>query len=119
MTAPRSLSLATWDHDRVMQVQGGRVSVPKAAVDSHILPAGTLLPLTAPDARFDVAGLSRSSHILQLAWGTDAHVASPAFVSRAFRHNDFSRRAGGGAQSPTDFADRTIGAPEHHMTAAL
>lgn len=91
----------------------------KAAVDSHILPAGTLLPLTAKDARFDVAGLSRSSHIFHLAWGMDAHVAFPAFVSRAFRHNDFSRRAGGGTQSPTDFADRTNGAPEHHMTAAL
>lgn len=119
MTAPRSFSLATWDHDRVMLVQGGRVSVPKAAVDSRILPAGTLLPLTAQDARFDVAGLSRSSHILQLAWGTDAYVAFPAFVSRAFRHNDFSRRAGGGTQSPTVFAGRTIGVLEHHMTAAL
>ncbi|GGC10414.1 hypothetical protein GCM10011363_28890 [Marivita lacus] len=102
-----------------MQVQGGRVSVPKAAVDSHILPTGTLLPLTAQDARFDVAGLSRSSHIFHLAWGTDAYAAFPAFVSRAFRHNDFSRRAGGGTQSPTVFAGRTIAVLEHHMTAAL
>ncbi|MEF3046313.1 4,5-dihydroxyphthalate decarboxylase [Pseudotabrizicola sp. L79] len=119
MTKALRLSLATWDHDRVMPVHDGRVSVPGVSFDSHILPTGTLFPIAVQEARFDITELSLSSHILQVARGTAAYVAIPAFISRAFRHNGFYRRAGSGIETPADFAGRPIGVPEYQMTAAL
>jgi 4,5-dihydroxyphthalate decarboxylase len=113
------LTVATWDHDRVMPVHDGRVAIPGVAVESHILPTTKLFPIAVQEARFDVTELSLSSHILQVARGEARYVAIPAFVSRAFRHNGFYRRAGSGIETPADFAGRAIGVPEYQMTAAL
>jgi 4,5-dihydroxyphthalate decarboxylase len=119
MTATVPLTVATWDHDRTMPVHDGRVVVAGVAIESHILPTSRLFPLAVQEARFDVTELSLSSHILQVARGEAPYVAIPAFVSRAFRHNGFFRRAGSGIGSPADFAGRAIGVPEYQMTAAL
>jgi 4,5-dihydroxyphthalate decarboxylase len=119
MTASVPLTVATWDHDRTMPVHDGRVVVQGVAIESHILPTTKLFPLAVQEARFDVTELSLSSHILQVARGEAPYVAIPAFVSRAFRHNGFYRRAGSGIASPADFAGRAIGVPEYQMTAAL
>ncbi|MCU0816430.1 MAG: 4,5-dihydroxyphthalate decarboxylase [Cypionkella sp.] len=113
------LSFATWDHDRVMPLHDGRVGIDDVDLDSHILPTTKLFPIAVQEARFDITELSLSSHILQVARGNSAYVALPAFVSRAFRHNGFYRRAGSGIKTPADFAGRTIGVPEYQMTAAL
>jgi 4,5-dihydroxyphthalate decarboxylase len=102
-----------------MPVHDGRVAVPGVAIESHILPTTKLFPLAVQEARFDVTELSLSSHILQVARGEAPYVAIPAFVSRAFRHNGFYRRAGSGIGTPADFAGRAIGVPEYQMTAAL
>ncbi|MEM6971571.1 MAG: 4,5-dihydroxyphthalate decarboxylase [Pseudomonadota bacterium] len=113
------LSLATWDHDRVMALHDGSVSVPGVAFESHILPTGTLFPIAVQEARFDVTELSVSSYILQLSRGITTYTAIPAFVSRAFRHNGFFARWDSGIASPADFTGRRIGVPEYQMTAAL
>lgn len=117
--APLALTLATWDHDRVMPVHDGRVAIPGVSIESHILPTTKLFPIAVQEARFDVTELSLSSHILQVARGEARYVAIPAFVSRAFRHNGFYRRAGSGIETPADFAGRAVGVPEYQMTAAL
>lgn len=117
--APLSLSVATWDHDRTTPVLDGRVSVAGVAITPHILPTSRLFPIAVQEARFDVTELSLSSHILQVARGGGAYTAIPAFVSRAFRHNGFYRRAGSGIETPADFAGRRVGVPEYQMTAAL
>lgn len=119
VTARLHLTLATWDHDRVMAVHDGRVQVNGITFESHILPTTKLFPLAVQEARFDVTELSLSSHILQVARGDAAYVAIPVFVSRAFRHNGFYRRAGSGIVSLSDFAGRAIGVPEYQMTAGL
>jgi 4,5-dihydroxyphthalate decarboxylase len=119
MTASIALSVATWDHDRVMAVHEGRAPIAGVTVESHILPTTKLFPIAVQEARFDVTELSLSSHILQVARGQANYVAIPTFVSRAFRHNGFYRRAGSGIVTPADFAGRAIGVPEYQMTAAL
>lgn len=119
MTTSLRLSLATWDHDRVMALHDGRVGVPGVELDCHVLPTTKLFPIAVQEARFYITELSLSSHILQVARGDSAYVALPAFVSRAFRHNGFYRRAGSGIGSLADFAGRRIGVPEYQMTAAL
>jgi len=114
-----ALSLATWDHDRVMAIHDGRVPVVGVEVESHVLPTSTLFPVAVQEAKFDVTELSVSSYILQISRGECAYTALPVFVSRAFRHSGFFARAGSGINTPADLAGRKVGVPEYQMTAAL
>ncbi len=114
-----SLTLATWDHDRVMALHDGRVTVPGVTLESTIAPTQKLFPLAVTEAPYDLTEMSISSYILQLSRGGSEYIALPAFVSRAFRHSGFFARKGAGIQTPADFAGRRIGVPEYQMTAAL
>lgn len=113
------LTLATWDHDRIMPLHDGRVTVPGVEFESHILPTGKLFPIAVQEARFDITELSISSYILQVSRGECAYTAIPAFVSRAFRHSGFYARQGSEITSLADLAGKRIGVPEYQMTAAL
>ncbi|MCG6904864.1 MAG: 4,5-dihydroxyphthalate decarboxylase [Rhodobacter sp.] len=113
------LTLATWDHDRIMALHDGRVVVPGVELESVIQPTSKLFPTAVRDARYDITEMSISSYILQLSRGEGDYIALPAFVSRAFRHSGFFARSGSGITSPADFAGRRVGVPEYQMTAAL
>jgi hypothetical protein len=119
MTTASPISLACFDHDRVMPVLDGRVPVEGFTIAPEVHPTGKLFPLAVQEAHFDVTELSLSSHILQVARGDAAYTAIPCFISRAFRHNGFFRRAGSGIETPADLKGRTVGVPEYQMTAAL
>jgi len=116
---PLALSFASWDHDRVMALHDGRVTVPGVRLDSVIETTQKLFPLAVSTAPHDITEMSISSYVLQTSRGEGAYTAIPAFVSRAFRHQGFFARAGSGIHSPADFAGKRIGVPEYQMTAAL
>ena len=113
------LSFATWDHDRVMALHDGRVTIPGVVLDGCLAPTSKLFPLAVKEARYDITELSVSSYLLQVARGDSAYTALPVFISRAFRHSGFIARRGSGIATPTDFAGRRVGVPEYQMTAAL
>ncbi|MEM9552453.1 MAG: 4,5-dihydroxyphthalate decarboxylase [Pseudomonadota bacterium] len=115
----RALTLATWDHDRIMALHDGRVAVPGLTLKSVIEPTSKLFPLAVSEAPYDITEMSISSYVLQVSRGVGDYIAIPAFVSRAFRHSGFFARKGSGIESPADFAGRSIGVPEYQMTAAL
>lgn len=115
----RALTLATWDHDRVLALHEGKVTIPGIALRSVIEPTSRLFPLAFGEAPYDITEMSVSSYVLQLSRGIGDYVAIPAFVSRAFRHAGFFARKGSGIEGPADFAGRRIGVPEYQMTAAL
>lgn len=117
--ATLSLSLASWDHDRIMALHDGRVLIPRVTIDSVIRPTSELFPLAVTTAPHDITEMSISSYVLQVSRGEGDYTAIPAFVSRSFRHSGFFARAGSGIDSPADFAGRRIGVPEYQMTAAL
>ncbi len=113
------LTLASWDHDRVMALHEGRVTVGGVALKSVIAPTAKLFPAAVGPAPWDITEMSISSYVLQVSRGEGDYVAIPAFVSRAFRHSGFFARKGAGIATPADFAGRRIGVPEYQMTAAL
>ena len=113
------LTLGTWDHDRVMAIHDGRVTVPGVSLKCELHPTAKLFPWAVQEARFDITEMSVSSYVLQLSRGGSDYTAIPAFVSRAFRHSGFFARVGSGIKSPADFAGKRIGVPEYQMTAAL
>lgn len=114
-----NLSFATWDHDRVMALHGGRIEIPGVSLQSVVKPTAKLFPLAVSDAPYDITEMSVSSYILQVSRGDAAYVALPAFVSRAFRHSGFFVRKGSGITSLAEYAGKKIGVPEYQMTAAL
>ncbi len=114
-----TLSLATWDHDRVMALHEGRVGVPGVTLSSVLEPTSKLFPAAVGPAPYDITEMSISSYVLQVSRAVGDYVAIPAFVSRAFRHSGFFARLGSGIETPADFRGRTIGVPEYQMTAAL
>lgn len=115
----RSLTFASWDHDRVMALHEGRVTIPGVELDSVLATTAKLFPLAVSDAPYDITEMSISSYVLQISRGEGEYTAIPAFVSRAFRHSGYFARKGSGIDSPADFAGRRIGVPEYQMTAAL
>ncbi|WP_413717579.1 4,5-dihydroxyphthalate decarboxylase [Silicimonas sp. MF1-12-2] len=117
--APLALSLATWDHDRVMALHERRISVPGIRLKSVIEPTSKLFPAAVSAAPYDITEMSISSYILQISRGVGEYVAIPAFISRAFRHSGFFARRGARIETPADFKGKTIGVPEYQMTAAL
>lgn len=117
--ADLALTLASWDHDRVMALHDGRVTVPGVTLSSVIETTQKLFPLAVGSAPHDITEMSISSYVLQVSRGEGDYIAIPAFVSRAFRHSGFFARRGSGIESPADFAGRRIGVPEYQMTAAL
>jgi 4,5-dihydroxyphthalate decarboxylase len=118
-TEAPTLTLATWDHDRVMALHDGRVTVPGLDLKSVIEPTSKLFPAAVGPATYDITEMSISSFVLQVSRGIGDYIAIPAFVSRAFRHSGFFARKGSGIESPADFVGRRIGVPEYQMTAAL
>ncbi|WP_425091484.1 ABC transporter substrate-binding protein [Tropicimonas sp. S265A] len=113
------LTLATWDHDRVMALHDGRVTLPEVTFRSVVEPTSRLFPAAVGPAPHDITEMSISSFVMQVSRGVGEYIAIPAFVSRAFRHSGFFARKGAGIRSPADFAGRRIGVPEYQMTAAL
>lgn len=114
-----TISLATWDHDRLMPLHDGTVKIDGVEIESHILPTSTLFPVAVQEARFDVTELSISSYLLQVSRGTSAYTAIPVYPSRAFRHSGFFARRGTDISSPSQFTGRRIGIPEYQMTAGV
>lgn len=113
------LTLATWDHDRVMALHDGQVTIPRIKLQSVIEPTSKLFPLAVTSAPYDITEMSISSYILEVSRGVSNYIAIPAFVSRAFRHSGYFSRKGSGIANLADFAGRRIGVPEYQMTAAL
>lgn len=114
-----TISLATWDHDRMLPLHEGTVPMDGVEIESHILPTSTLFPVAVQEARFDVTELSISSYLLQVSRGSSAYTAIPVYPSRAFRHSGFFARRGSGIEAPAQFVGRRIGVPEYQMTAAV
>lgn len=114
-----AITLACWDHDRAQAILDGRIGLEGYDLDIQVLPTSKLFPIAVQEARYDVTELSLSSHILMVSRGSAAYTAVPVFLSRAFRHNGFFKRADAGIRTLADFAGRRIGVPEYQMTAAL
>ena len=114
-----TLTLATWDYDRVRPVLDGRVEVEGFDVAPVVIEPSALFPRTLRQAAFDVSELSFSSYLFQTARGDCQYVAIPVFPSRAFRHGSIYVRADAGIEEPKDLEGRLIGIPEYQMTQVV
>ncbi|HEX7019055.1 MAG TPA: hypothetical protein VF159_03535 [Gemmatimonadaceae bacterium] len=114
-----SISVATWDYDRVRAIIDGRVPIEGCDVN-HLAtaPEETFFRVLA-SREFDVAELSLSSYMIALSRGGCGYRAVPVFPSRAFRHSAIYIRTDRGIAAPQDLRGKVVGVPEYQLTANL
>jgi 4,5-dihydroxyphthalate decarboxylase len=93
-------------------------------------PEGIELVPTAMDAvdlfdrvaradEFDIAEMSASTYVAQLARGDRRYVALPVFTSRMFRHSFIFVNRDAGIREPADLLGKPVGTPDYFATAGL
>ncbi|HTU52935.1 MAG TPA: ABC transporter substrate-binding protein [Acetobacteraceae bacterium] len=114
-----TLSLACTQTDRSAPILDGRI--PIAGCTIVPLPGQTqdIFRRVLTDKAFDVAEMSMSTHIVQVARNVEDYVAVPVFLSRAFRHSAIYIRTDRGIAKPEDLAGKTIGLEQYQQTVAL
>jgi 4,5-dihydroxyphthalate decarboxylase len=114
-----TITVATWDYDRVRALADGRVPIEGCDVNYITMPLEEILERAFFHGEFDVAEIGFSPYLIALSRGVARYVAIPAFLSRMFRHSAIYIRADRGIQGPADLRGKRIGVPEYQMSAAL
>lgn len=114
-----SITIATWDYDRVRPLVDGRVRVEGCDVNYITMPVEECFERAYFHREFEVAEIGFSPYLIALSRGTPPYVAVPAFLSRMFRHSSVYVRSDRGIAGPADLKGRRIGVPEYQMSAVL
>lgn len=113
-----SISIATWDYDRVRALMDGRVRVEGCDI-RHMALAPEECFHRAYGGEFDVAEIGFCSYLAAVARGSSPFVAIPVFTSRIFRHSAIYIRNDRGINAPADLKGKRIGVPQYEMAAAV
>ena len=115
----RSITIATWDYDRVRAIIDGRVAVEGCEVNFFPLAPEECFHRTYLNLEFDVAEIGFSPHLIALSRGTNDYVALPIFLSRMYRHSAIYIRTDRGIASAAELRGKRVGVPEYQMSAAM
>lgn len=114
-----SLSVATWDYDRVHALADGRVPIEGCVVNFLPMPVEEVFHRAYYHAEFDVAEIGFSPYLIARSRDLTPYVAIPVFLSRMFRHSAIYIRADRGIDAPEDLRGKRVGVPEYQMSAAM
>lgn len=115
----RSITIATWDYDRVRAIIDGRVAVEGCDVNYLALAPEECFHRTYLNREFEVAEIGFSPYLVALSRGMPDYVALPVFLSRMYRHSAIYIRTDRGIRRPADLAGKRVGVPEYQMSAAM
>jgi 4,5-dihydroxyphthalate decarboxylase len=114
-----SLTVASWDYDRVRALIDGRVRIEGCDVNYIVLSAEECFHRAYLHSEFDVSEIGFGPYLIGLSRGQQPYTAVPAFLSRAFRHSAIYVRNDRGLNGPEDLRGRRVGVPEYQMTAVM
>jgi 4,5-dihydroxyphthalate decarboxylase len=114
-----SLTIATWDYDRVRAIADGRVTVEGCDVNFIALAPEECFHRAYFHQEFEVAEIGFSPFLIAVSRGTPPYAALPVFLSRMFRHSAIYIRTDRGITKPEDLRGKKIGVPEYQMSAAM
>jgi hypothetical protein len=114
-----SITVATWDYDRVRAIFDGRVRVEGCDVNYLTMPVEECFERAFFHGEFEVAEIGFSPYLIALSRGEAPYVAVPAFLSRTFRHSAIYVRNDRGIERPQELCGKRIGVPEYQMSAAM
>lgn len=121
---PISLTIATWDYDRVRPIMDGRVKVEGCEINFIKVSPEECFHRAWNYQEFDVTEIGLSGYIVGISRGRDAfgvspYVATPVFLSRSFRCSCIYIRTDRNIASPLDLKGKKVGVPEYQITAAV
>jgi 4,5-dihydroxyphthalate decarboxylase len=114
-----TITIATWDYDRVRALVDGRIRVEGCDVNYITMPVEEILERAFFRHEFDVAEIGFSPYLIALSRGVAPYVAIPAFLSRMFRHSAIYIRTDRRIEGPADLKGKRVGVPEYQMSAAM
>lgn len=114
-----SITVATWDYDRVRPLVDGRVKFEGCDVNYLTMPVEECFERAYFHGEFEVAEIGFSPYLIALSRGASPYVAVPAFLSRMFRHSAVYIRTDRGIDGPASLKGKRIGVPEYQMSAVM
>jgi 4,5-dihydroxyphthalate decarboxylase len=114
-----SLTVATWDYDRIRALTDGRVSFEGCDVNYLTIPVEECFERAYFHGEFEVAEIGFSPYLIALSRGVAPYVAVPVFLSRMFRHSAVYIRRDRGIAGPADLRGKRVGVPEYQMSAVM
>jgi len=114
-----SVTVATWDYDRVRPLVDGRVGIEGCDINYLTMPVEECFERAFLHGEFEIAEIGFSPYLLALSRGIAPYVAVPAFLSRCFRHSAAYIRSDRGIAGPADLRGKRVGVPEYQMSAAM
>ena len=114
-----SLSIATWDYDRVRPLIDKRVRVEGCELNYLPMPVEEVFHRAYFHAEFDIAEIGFSPYLIARSRDLTPYVAIPVFLSRMFRHSAIYIRTDRGIAEPADLRGKHVGVPEYQMSAAM
>src|SRR5215470_11381563 len=114
-----SLTVATWDYDRVRPLVDGRIRFEGCDVNYLTMPVEECFERAYFHGEFEIAEIGFSPYLIALSRGITPYVAVPAFLSRMFRHSAVYIRADRRIAGPADLRGKRVGVPEYQMTAVM
>lgn len=114
-----SITVATWDYDRVRPILDGRVAIEGCDVNYLTMPVEECFERAFFHGEFEVAEIGFSPHLIALSRGPTPYIAIPVFLSRMFRHSAVYIRNDRGIAGPQDLRGKRIGVPEYQMSAVM
>src|SRR6202011_6317194 len=114
-----SITVATWDYDRVRAIFDGRVRVEGCDVNYLTMPVEECFERAFFHGEFEVAEIGFSPYLIALSRGEAPYVAVPAFLSRTFRHSAIYVRNDRDIERPQELRGTRIGVAEYQMAAAM
>lgn len=119
-----SITIATWDYDRVRPIMDGRVKVEGCDINFIKVGPEECFHRAWNYQDFDVTEIGLSGYIIgtsrgQGLGGASPYIAIPVFLSRSFRCSGIYIRTDRGIEKPEDLKGKKIGIPEYQITAAV
>ena len=119
-----SITIATWDYDRVRPLMDGRVKVEGCDVNYVVVNLEECFHRAWYHQEFDVTEIGLSGYYVAISrgsgnFGLSPYVAIPVHISRSFRASAIYVRTDRGIETPADLRGKKVGVPEYQMTAAV
>ena len=114
-----SITIATWDYDRVRPIIDGRVQVEGCEVNYIVLPPEECFHRAYLMHEFEVSEIGFSPYLIAYSRGQSPYVAVPVFLSRMFRHSAIYIRTDRGIHTPAELKGKKVGVVEYQMSAVM
>jgi 4,5-dihydroxyphthalate decarboxylase len=101
-----SITIATWDYDRVRALIDGRVNVEGCDVDYKVQRPEECFHRAYLKREFEVSEIGVTPYLIAYSRNQSPYVALPIFLSRMFRHSAIYVRTDRDIRTPADLVGK-------------